>query len=506
MVRTCSTGTGSGWLVTLALSMAMPAAHGATTCFNQSCATICTPPAPVGIDTLIADNEFPATAPTPIVFVDPNDGSSRRLVATQEGTILVWDGTTSALLPTPFIDLRDDVGGPVLAGGERGLLAMAVEPNYAQTGRFYVFYTGSDGDVTIARYQRSAGNPATADPASATIILRINHPASNHNGGWLAFGPDGFLYISTGDGGGGCDGGVGANGDGQRNDTLNGKILRIAVRGEPGGAPDDCGVTQANYTIPASNPFAGQEPACDEVWTLGLRNPFRFSFDRATGDMYIGDVGQDNFEEINIQAAATPAPVNFGWVCREGCGAASLSPSSCSTAGCSVDAGTTCLFPRPAGNLWDPALCHSNPGGWASIMGGYRYRGTLVPSLSGNYFYSDAGCGQIWRTTTLDTSNQAAISASCWANGFGGDYGFAEDAIGELYVVVGGAGRIDCIHNGAGCFWAGWAGAFFADGFENVVRRPAESSKSVVAGRGIPEHRNPEACTAPDDAGTASSD
>jgi hypothetical protein len=451
-----------------------PAVRGATSCFNESCAMSCSPDLPVGISTLIPAGDFPGVADTPIAFVDPDDGSSRRLIATQEGAILVWDGSTQTILPTFFLDLRDDVGGPVLAGGERGLLALAVEPDYATTGRFYVYYTaassgpGSTGDVVIERYERSAGNPAVADPMSATTIMVIEHSsASNHNGGWMAFGPDdGFLYVTTGDGGGGCDGNVGTNGDGQRSDTLLGKMLRIDVRGIDGGAgvPDDCGVEPGNYGVPSDNPFFGQEPACDEVWALGLRNPFRFSFDRDTGDAYIGDVGQLKWEEINLLRASTPAPVNFGWVCREGCETAGNDESSCSTTGCPVDTGTTCEFPRGTG-LWDPILCHHN-GGWASIMGGYRYRGTHVPSIAGDYIYGDAACGQIWKTTTLDPNNPAAIDSECWASGFGGTFGFSEDHLGELYVVVGGAGRIDCIHNGDGCTWAGEA-EIFTDGFES---------------------------------------
>ena len=443
-----------------------PAANGATSCFDVSCAMSCSPGLPVEISTLVPASEFPPEATTPIAFLDPNDGRGRRLIATQQGTILVWDGASQTILPTFFLDLRDDVGGPVQAGGERGLLAMVLEPNYAQTGRFYVFYTRGDGDIVIERYERSAGDPDVGDPASATTILIIDHPAGNHNGGWLAFGPgDDFLYISTGDGGGGCDSGQGANGDGQRNDTLAGKMLRIDVLGvDPGGtAPDDCSVASGPYTIPTSNPFAGLEPACDEVWAIGLRNPFRFSFDRETGDLYIGDVGQNKWEEIHLQAASTPAPVNFGWVCREGCETADNDESGCDTRGCPLDTGTTCEFPRASG-MWDPVLCHHN-GGWASIIGGYRYRGSFVPSIAGDYLYSDAACGQIWKTTTLDPANPAAIDAECWASGFGGTFSFAEDHLGELYVVVGGAGRIDCIHNGDGCTWAG--GEIFADGFES---------------------------------------
>lgn len=457
--------------LSIVVLLAVPAAQGATSCFDESCSTSCSPDLPVEISTLVPSSEFPPEASTPIAFADPNDGRGRRLIATQQGTILVWDGATQTILPDFFLDLRDDVGGPVLAGGERGLLALALEPDYAQTGRLYVFYTradagpGTTGDIVIERYQRSAANPDVGDLASATTILVIDHPAGNHNGGWLAFGPDDFLYISTGDGGGSCDSGAGANGDGQNINTLAGKMLRLDVLGiDPGGTAPDCGVTNGPYTIPTDNPFVGQASACDEVWALGLRNPFRYSFDRDTGDLYIGDVGQFEWEEINLQASSTPAPVNFGWVCREGCESAGTA-SGCSVTGCPMDTGTTCEFPRAAGH-WDPVLCHRNDGdGWSSIIGGYRYRGSFVPSIVGDYFYADVGCGRIWKTSTLDPANPAAIDAACWSSGFNNIFSFAEDHLGELYMVVGFPGRIDCIHNGEGCFWAGQE--IFADGFES---------------------------------------
>ncbi len=444
--------------------------EGATQCVDVSCGMACNPGAPVEISTLIAANDLPNEADTPTAFVDPLDGSGRRLIASQEGIILLWDGSTGSINSTFFLDISTKVA----CCGERGLLALVVDPDYASNGYFYVFYTaaaagpGSTGDIVIERYERSTTNPDVANPNSALTIMVIEHSsAGNHNGGWLAFGPnDGFLYISTGDGGGSCDSGAGTNGDGQRTDTLAGKMLRIDVRGIDGsaGQPDDCGNGPSNYTVPSTNPFFGQEPACDEVWALGLRNPFRFSFDRETGDVYIGDVGQNKWEEINmLDVSRTAAPVNWGWVCREGCETSANNESNCATGGCPVDVGTSCQFPRSSG-YWDPILCHHN-GGWRSIMGGYRYRGSFVPSIDGDYFYGDNACGQIWKTTTLDPANPAAIASSCWASGYGGTYGFAEDHLGELYVVRGGASRIECVHNGEGCFWAGWG--IFADGFES---------------------------------------
>lgn len=456
----------------LAAALAPAPALGATACYDVSCASACSPAPPAAVSALITG--FPPEGPTPIDFVDPDDGLAHRFVATKQGVVLVWDGATGALLGTPFLDLRDDAGGPVYdSGSEQGLLAMAFEPDYAATGRFYVYYTrkntgtGTQGDIVVARYQRSVGSPDVADPGSATTILVIEHSsASNHNGGDLQFGPDGFLYISIGDGGNGCDDGLGTSGDGQRTDTLLGKILRLDVRGvDPlAGAPDDCGVGTGSYGVPSGNPYVGQEPACDEVWALGLRNPFRFSFDRLTGDLYLGDVGQNKWEEINLKRSTTSAPVNFGWVCREGCETAGNNESNCATGGCPVDVGTTCEFPRIASGYWDPILCHHNTG-WVSIMGGYRYRGVRVPSLDGQYIYSDAGCGQLWVTTTLDPATPATIAAACWENGLAGTYGFGEDHLGELYVIQGG-GTISCIHNGDGCFWARFRG-LFEDDFES---------------------------------------
>ncbi len=451
------------------------AANAIANCLGGTC-TACNPTIPGAVAALIPSGSFTdGAANEPVKFIDPADGSRRRFVVTQEGAILIWDGGSGALLATPFLDLRDDGGGPgldkVLYGGERGLLSMAVEPDYATSGRFYVYYTRDpDGDIVVERYQRSAGNPNLADP-TGTMIFRIDHSATNHNGGDLAFGPDDYLYVSTGDGGGGCDSGAGINGDGQQPGTLLGKILRVDVMGvDPTPAAVECGLDPGAYAVPSDNPYVGLANACNETWVLGLRNPFRISFDRLTGDLYLGDVGQDNWEEIDLRPAATSVStaVNFGWVCREGCDNSSTPPSNCSTAGCPVDPGTTCAYPaRPSGFV-DPILCHSNPGGWSSIMGGFRYRGALVPALAGRYFYSDAGAGQIWVTTSLDPANPGATTACCWDTGNGGVYGFAEDHLGELYVVNGGAHRIDCVHDGHpdGCFWAGWGG-LFEDGFES---------------------------------------
>ncbi len=435
-----------------------------TSCYTQTCSS-CTPGGGgSNISTLIPSSAFPANGEgnSPIAFIDPDDGRGHRFIATQQGKIYVWTGWR--VLPTPFLDLS----AKVLFGGERGLLSMAVAPDYETSGNFYVYYTsdaptgpGTDGDIVIERYQRSAADPETANPATATTILVLDHPATNHNGGALAFGPnDGYLYITLGDGGGGCDS-QGPNG--QNLNRLLGKMLRLDVSGADPTPEVECGnddFPTTNYDTPDDNPFVGGS-GCDEIWVYGLRNPFRFTFDRDTGDIFIGDVGQDNWEEINFMAAAAAAPFNFGWVIREGCDSSAVAPSCCG--GC-LAAAPSCQYPTGTG-LYDPILCHSNPNGWASVMGGYRYRGTAVSALTDRYIYSDAACGQIWRTTSFDTGNPIAAQAECWDSGNGGVFGFGEDHFGELYVVSGGGGRIDCIHNGAGCPWASLP-LVFGDDFE----------------------------------------
>jgi hypothetical protein len=346
---------------------------------------------------------------------------------------------------------------------------MAVAPDYAQSGRFYVYYTGRPpavpqvGDVVIERWQRSAGDVNRAATTPTTVLVVPHSLAGNHNGGWLAFGPlDGYLYASLGDGGGGCDS-VGPNG--QNLGSLLGKILRLDVDG--GGGSPDCGnnyVSQTAYGVPADNPLVSVE-GCSEIWAYGVRNPFRFSFDRGNGDLFFGDVGQSNWEEINFRAhdGSGPFPAyNFGWVCREGCATSAVPPSSCGVPlACGSSSPSGCFYPTPQGQF-DPILCHSNAsppqGGWAAIVGGYRYRGSRVPALAGRYVYGDAYCGQIWRTTNFDRANPVATQAQCWVGGQAGLYAFAEDHLGEIYLVNGAARRIDCVHAGQGCPWASSGG------------------------------------------------
>ena len=243
---------------------------------------------------------------SPVEIAHAHDASGRLFIVEQGGRIRIV--RTGVLQAAPFLDLSAANGGPVRTGGEQGLLGLAFHPSYITNGLFFVHYTralagdASGNEIVIARYARSAANPDIASP-TGTVLLAIAHPQfANHNGGKLAFGPDGYLYIGVGDGGSAND----PRNNAQNLSQLLGKILRIDVDGAVG------------YAIPPDNPFVGQAAARPEVWAYGLRNPWRFSFDRATGDLYIGDVGQNSIEEIDFVARGTPAGLNFGWRVFEG--------------------------------------------------------------------------------------------------------------------------------------------------------------------------------------------
>lgn len=291
----------------------------------------------------------------PVHVTNAGDGSGRLFIVERAGRIRV--DQNGSLLTTPFLDIT----GKTSTGGERGLLSVAFPPGYANSGRFYVFYTqASDGDLVIARYQVSA-TPNVADASSEQILLLIDHSsASNHNGGQLAFSPtDGYLYISTGDGGD-------TPAEGQNLASLLGKVLRI--NSESGGPL---------YSIPANNPFVGAGGARGEIWALGLRNPWRFAFDRTTGDLYLADVGQASWEEVNVQSAAGAGGQNYGWNIMEGrhC----YQTATCNQTG-----------------LTEPVLEYSSAGSDCAIMGGVVYRGTVYPRMRGVYFYADYCSGKIW--------------------------------------------------------------------------------------------------------------
>lgn len=326
----------------------------------------------------------------PVAITHAGDGSRRLFITLQRGQIVVYNG--QRVLPTPFLNITSQVSCCV----EQGLLSVAFHPRYASNGLLYVNYTNINGDTVIARYQVSS-NPNVVHPHSARILLTIRQPYANHNGGQLQFGPDGYLYIGMGDGGFGGD----PQNRAQNLRTLLGKMLRIDV---------DRGT---RYAIPPDNPFVDIPGAGKEIWALGLRNPWRFSFDRLTGALFIGDVGQRNWEEVNVQPASSPGGENYGWRRMEG--------KHCFPPGsdCSVE------------TLKLPILEYSHALG-CSITGGYRYRGRRIPQYYGTYFYGDYCTGRIWgarldgrrwRATRLLELIALRLSA------------FGEDEAGELYMV-----------------------------------------------------------------------
>jgi glucose/arabinose dehydrogenase len=345
----------------------------------------------------------------PTYVTAPSGDGTRLFVVEKAGRIrLIREGGA----PTLFLD----ISGPVDSNEEeRGLLSMAFAPDYATSGRFYVYYTSdpitgppaiANGTLMIVEYRRSSANPNVADPASARTVLSIPHARDNHNGGQLQFGPDGYLYIGTGDGGGADD----PDDNGQDENALLGKLLRIDPRAGTGGEP---------YTIPATNPFVGQAGKRAEIWAYGLRNPWRFSFDRTTGDLLVADVGQNNWEEIDFASAGSGGGrgLNFGWDCFEG-----THPYGTSAPWCS---------PRPA-NHTPPVHEYSHSRG-CSITGGYVVRDSAVPQLVGRYVYADFCQTAIW-SVTLPAATDDADSGLDLASA----YSFGEDACGRVYVASGG--------------------------------------------------------------------
>ncbi len=349
------------------------------------------------------------------------DGTGRLFIVDKSGKIEIWDGG-STTLATPFLD----ISAKILSGGEQGLLGLDFDPGFVQNGYFYVNYTKSgsnSGDTVIERYQVS-NNPNIADPNSGQIIMRIAQPFTNHNGGNILFGPDAFLYIGTGDGGSFGD----PNNNAQNLSSMLGKMLRIDVSNviytggfeAPTAAANTCGLDSVagSYKIPADNPFINTASDCSEIWSYGLRNPWRWSFDKLTGDLIIGDVGQNAYEEIDFQPAASTGGENYGWRCREG--AHNYDTSQCSN-------GTT--FVEPVIDL-----PQSFDGG-CSVMGGYVYRGPIT-AIYGKYIFSDYCHGKI---------NFATIGAGTWPyeNSTGipnvgtGTQSFGEDEAGNIYHLQG---------------------------------------------------------------------
>lgn len=350
-------------------------------------------PSPVGLglETVVEGLDFPLwlTAPPddPRLFVVEKGGRVR----------IVEDG---ALLPTPFLDLS----GQVSTGSEQGLLSLAFHPDYASNGRFFVNFTDTAGDTRVVELRVSATDPHRADPGSARVVLAIEQPFSNHNGGFVLFGPDGMLYVGTGDGGSGGD----PQGNGQDTGTLLGKLLRIDV---DGGQP---------YAIPSDNPFVDTPGARPEVWAYGLRNPWRFSFDRETGDLYVADVGQNRLEEVNAVRGAG-AGLNYGWNVMEGTRCFEP-PQGCDRSGLTLP------------------VTEFDHGDGCSVTGGFVYRGSAIPDLRGTYLYSDYCSGFVRsfrfangraegerRLPELEPPDDAVSS-------------FGEDAAGEMYILTAGGG------------------------------------------------------------------
>jgi glucose/arabinose dehydrogenase len=333
----------------------------------------------------------------PVFLTAPPGDTDRLFVVEKGGRIKVIDRETNTL-----IGIFLDVGSLVSTGSEQGLLGLAFDPLYASNGRFYVNYTDISGNSVIARYRVSA-DANVAAPNADGIVLTVTQPFANHNGGMIAFGPDGLFYIGFGDGGSGGDPGNRA----QNPNELLGKLLRIDVSQ---GGP--------SYGIPPSNPLVGQNGR-PEVWSLGLRNPWRFSFDRQTGDLYIGDVGQGNFEEVDVATKANSAGrgVNYGWNVMEG--------NHCFPAGMGCN----------TGGFTTPQLEYDHSNGACSITGGYVYRGSAVPALQGTYFYADF-CAGFVRSFRL--ANGMASEPLDWAalRPGGSITSFGEDAAGELYLMT----------------------------------------------------------------------
>lgn len=344
------------------------------------------------------------------VFVTAPAGETERLFVVEQhsGRIRILRLADGSIEPEPFLTVAG-----VTQGGEQGLLGLAFHPGYATNGFFFVNYTttggGSAGHSEVVRYQ-AQGDPLTAiaaDPLSKKVLLTYAQPEENHNGGWVGFGADGFLYISTGDGGGGNDR-HGSIGNGQDRGSLLGKILRIDPnQGDP-------------YAIPPGNPFAGVAGQREEIWAFGLRNPWRCSFDRSTGDLWIGDVGQGAREEIDF-APAGVAGLNFGWRPREGSIQTPAYPNE-----------------NPVTPATEPVHDYGRSLGF-SVTGGYVYRGQAIPELQGTYFFGDFGTGEIWTLRRQEGQAAEVVERTEELNSgpprpVGGLSSFGEDGAGELYV------------------------------------------------------------------------
>ena len=321
-------------------------------------------------------------------------GDDRLFVVEQDGLIKIINAN-GTIETAPFLDIDSRVRS---TGNEQGLLGLAFHPDYTNNGYFFVNYINNSGNTVIARFSRDGVNPSIADPDSELIILDYNQPESNHNGGELAFGTDGYLYISSGDGGGGGD----QDNNSQNLGVFLGKLLRIDVNNSTVAEP---------YNIPADNPFISDPNANDEIWAYGLRNPWKFSFDRSTNDLWIGDVGQNAREEINFTLSTDTGGLNYGWRCYEG-------NNTFNTSGC-----------PSADNLTFPVSDYAHTNNRCSITGGYVYRGSEYPNFEGLYFFADV-CSQEIGYLRFENESWNSTFES-----FSGSWvAFGEDINGELYV------------------------------------------------------------------------
>ncbi|MEZ4568868.1 MAG: PQQ-dependent sugar dehydrogenase [Thermomicrobiales bacterium] len=354
-------------------------------------ATATVPSEPVPLDQLTVGLELVVDGlDQPDGIANAGDDSGRLFILEQPGRIrVVLDGE---LLDRPFLDITGQVGTD---GTERGLLGLAFHPEFPNNGRFFVNYTNNDGNTVISEFGLT-NDPNVADPASEKMILFVEQPASNHNGGHLAFGPDGYLWIGLGDGGAAGD----AFNNAQNSGTLLGAMLRIDIDGaDP-------------YGVPADNPFIDDPDARNELWAIGLRNPWRYSFDRQTGDLYIADVGQGQWEEISFQPAGSTGGENYGWPIIEG--------SHCyESDSCTVE------------GLVRPIAEYDHAGGNCAVTGGYVYRGELSPALTGTYVYADYCSGRFWGLRRGDDGIETQLFFQRNGALFSS---FGEDEQGEIYV------------------------------------------------------------------------
>jgi glucose/arabinose dehydrogenase len=346
----------------------------------------------------------------PLDIQQPPGDSSRLFVVEQAGRIkIIQNGT---VLGTPYLDVSSEV----VSGGEEGLLGLAFHPNFSSNGCFYVNYTSTKNGTLqtfISEFRAANASANTVNTASEQNLFIVDQPEANHNGGGLAFGTDGFLYIGLGDGGGGGDQ-HGPIGNAQDLTTRLGKMLRISV------------TCNGTFTVPSDNPFVANATAAKEIWLYGLRNPFRFSFDKNTGNLWIGDVGQGSFEEVDMVTPAQKGS-NIGWRCKEGTHPFDLSTSNCQTQ-----------------TFLDPIFDYDHSQGDDTVIGGFVYHGTNMAALSGNFVFGDFISGRIW---ALAQNSQGQWVRTILVNS-GADNlaGFGQDPAGELYVAQYATGAVARLH------------------------------------------------------------